>query len=301
MQTFRPFLIAALATVTAFRVSAAEGWETDWGKARATASEKGKDLLVHFTGSDWCVECATLREAVFAKPEFAAAAKDFVLVEIDFPKDTTRLSAATRAQNEKLHERFAIRGFPTVALCDATGRPYAQTGPDVPASFFDHLKEQRQARVVRDGAFAEADKATGVERATLLAKALTVVPAESLRPFYGDTLAEIAKLDPDNVTGLNQDARIRASFGELEQTLRTTRGTDERLALIDKFIAEQKPEGATKQRVLFTKSGAYFAGGKLPEAITVLDEIAAIDPASDIGKRAVELKQRLQAPEKESK
>jgi len=33
--------------------NAAEGWETDLEKAKATAKAGGKSLLINFTGSDW--------------------------------------------------------------------------------------------------------------------------------------------------------------------------------------------------------------------------------------------------------
>ena len=51
-------LLAPLATL-----SAAELWTEDFAAAKAQAKKEGKDLLLDFTGSDWCgalgsVDCA---------------------------------------------------------------------------------------------------------------------------------------------------------------------------------------------------------------------------------------------------
>src|SRR5690606_39049977 len=63
-------------------------WITDWEAARATAGEQGKDLLIDFTGSDWCIWCQRLSAEVFEQEQFVETApKDFVLVELDFPND----------------------------------------------------------------------------------------------------------------------------------------------------------------------------------------------------------------------
>ena len=40
-------------------------WYADFDKATAAAEKEGKDLLVDFTGSDWCGWCIRLDEEVF--------------------------------------------------------------------------------------------------------------------------------------------------------------------------------------------------------------------------------------------
>jgi protein disulfide-isomerase len=61
-----------------------------------------------------------LQTEVFKKPEFAAWAKDnVVLVEVDFPRRTA-LSAELTAQNNELQQFFAVQGYPTVWFVNAT-------------------------------------------------------------------------------------------------------------------------------------------------------------------------------------
>lgn len=49
--------IIALVAISAFtlapKANAAEGWETDLEKAKATAKASSRPLLINFTGSDW--------------------------------------------------------------------------------------------------------------------------------------------------------------------------------------------------------------------------------------------------------
>ena len=61
-------------------------WVEDFEAAKALAAKEKKDLLIDFTGSDWCGWCIKLRKEVFDKPAFAVAAKDYIFVELDYPQ-----------------------------------------------------------------------------------------------------------------------------------------------------------------------------------------------------------------------
>lgn len=106
---------------------AADAWLTDLEAAKKQAAAEKKDILVDFTGSDWCGWCIRLKKEVFDQPEFAEASKKFVLVELDFPRGKKQ-SPELKAKNEALSKQFAIAGFPTILLLDAQGQVYAQTG-----------------------------------------------------------------------------------------------------------------------------------------------------------------------------
>src|SRR6516162_10502931 len=80
------------------------GWTDSFETATNQAAKEGKDILVDFTGSDWCVWCRRLRSEVFDQPAFVAGVKDrFVLLEADYPtpKKKKLQSASLRAQNTK--------------------------------------------------------------------------------------------------------------------------------------------------------------------------------------------------------
>ena len=98
-----------------------EGWSTDLDKALAEAKAAKKSVLVEFTGSDWCPPCIAMRKNVFSKKEFVqAASKNFILVELDFPKADKALAD----KNKPLAEKYKIEGFPTVILLDPEGKEF---------------------------------------------------------------------------------------------------------------------------------------------------------------------------------
>jgi thioredoxin-related protein len=123
---------------------AAEGWETDFEKAKAKAKAENKHLLLDFSGSDWCGWCIKLDKEVFSKKEFKAYAKDnLVLVLADFPRDKSTQSDDLKKQNEKLMEEFGVRGFPSVFILSPEGKNIAKTGykDGGPEAYVEHIKQ----------------------------------------------------------------------------------------------------------------------------------------------------------------
>ena len=51
-----------------------EGWSSDFAAAKKEAAASNKDLLVDFTGSDWCGWCIKLDKEVFSQEPFKAGA-----------------------------------------------------------------------------------------------------------------------------------------------------------------------------------------------------------------------------------
>ena len=95
-------------------------WHTDVNKAVNISVETGKPLFFFFTGSDWCGWCKKLVKEVFVKPEFKAwAAKNAILVELDFPRRTP-ISDDLKKQNRELGQMFGVRGYPTGWLVNPT-------------------------------------------------------------------------------------------------------------------------------------------------------------------------------------
>jgi len=95
-------------------------WETNMEAATKVALKKKKPLLLFFTGSDWCGWCIRLQKEVLKTPEFAAWAKDnVVLVELDFPRRTPQ-QPEIQKQNSDLQQLFQVRGYPTIWLAQPT-------------------------------------------------------------------------------------------------------------------------------------------------------------------------------------
>lgn len=121
-------LVLVLAATACAALGAAEGWLTDPAKAKAEAAKSGKPILVDFTGSDWCGWCVKLKKEVFDTPEFAAWAKDkVVLLEIDFPRKKEQ-TPAEKAANRALAEQFAIEGYPTIVIANAQLKELGRLG-----------------------------------------------------------------------------------------------------------------------------------------------------------------------------
>jgi thiol:disulfide interchange protein len=113
--------VAAL-TSTAFS-STLEGWTTDLDQAFKQAKIHKKSILVEFTGSDWCPPCIALRNNVFSKPEFVTeASKNFILVELDFPKANESLAEI----NKPYAMKYNVEGFPTIILFNPEGEVFTR-------------------------------------------------------------------------------------------------------------------------------------------------------------------------------
>lgn len=95
-------------------------WETNVVKAMEVSKITKKPMLLFFTGSDWCGWCIRLQKEVLKTAEFAAWAKEnVVLVELDYPRKTPQ-TPEIKKQNEELQQVFAIQGFPTVHFANVT-------------------------------------------------------------------------------------------------------------------------------------------------------------------------------------
>ena len=114
--------LSAAVTTTAL-AAPAEGWTADYEAALAQAKKENKSVLLEFTGSDWCPPCKLMAKNVFSKKEFVdAATKNYVLVKLDFPRADKELAK----KNKPLAEKYAIRGYPTVVLADASGKEFTR-------------------------------------------------------------------------------------------------------------------------------------------------------------------------------
>lgn len=114
---------AAAVLLTGAVAETPKGWVDDVEAAFSQAKKEDKDLLLLFTGSDFCAPCIVMRKEVFSKDEFVdQATKDFVLVYIDFPESDPELEKA----NTKYFDKYAVDGFPTVILMDPAEKEFGR-------------------------------------------------------------------------------------------------------------------------------------------------------------------------------
>lgn len=118
-------------------------WYSNVEEAVTIAKKVDKPILVQFSGSDWCKWCIKLNDEVFFKKEFAAYAKDnLILVNLDFPRSVPQ-SDEVKNYNRSIATKYGIQGFPTVLLMDKNGNVVQVTGyrPGGPTSYINHIKE----------------------------------------------------------------------------------------------------------------------------------------------------------------
>ncbi len=135
------YILAAIAPAALIAPAAqAASWGTDLPAALKEAAASGKNVLVVFTGSDWCPPCIALKKNVLSKADFAAYAEaNYVLVELDFPR-RKQIPAALRAANDKLAAQYKVTGFPTTLALSPDGKELARIVGGV--ANLDSLKSQ---------------------------------------------------------------------------------------------------------------------------------------------------------------
>lgn len=293
-------MAALYASGTAF--AGREGWTSDFSAAKKQAAENHKNLLVDFTGSDWCGWCIKLDKEVFDHDEFKSGVKDnFVLVEIDFPQDKSILTPATIEQNTKLGEEYSIKGYPTILLMDPEGKPFAATGYQAggPEAYVKHLNELLENKKASDEAFAKAGKEEGVAKAKALQAALASMKLEDavVDKFYGDVAKQIVAADPKDETGYAKALatkqrleKFQSDLGELAQK----QDFDGALALVDKTLDEGGFAKDDTQQLIMTKSMILAQQGKFDDAIAQVDKALAVDPDGEMAEGIAGFKKRLE-------
>jgi thioredoxin-related protein len=288
-------------------------WTEDAAKAQTQATKEGKDLLMNFTGSDWCGWCIKLKKEVFTKEPFATEGpKKFVFVMLDFPR-SRKMPDKVKQQNAEWRDKLGVRGYPTIYLLDAKGRPYARTGYQRggPEKYMAHLNELQQVRIKRDKLFAQAAKAKGTAKAKLLHEAISLMSQTIALTCYGQTVDEIIKLDPDDEAGLKSKyAAARAAVRIAEQVnkiqakvrpLMAKKNYDGAVKVIDKALEGLKGDNPAAQDLYMMKSYALFQKGDKPGAIAVLKAGIKLDPKSKTAARMKDVIQRLSSDDKGGK
>ena len=108
-----------------------QNWTTNFDDAKAKAEKENKNILLVFSGSDWCGPCMKLDKVVWQSADFQMEAnKSWVIYKADFPKKkANQLSPELTESNNKLAEKYNKNGsFPLVVLLDKKGKIIGMTG-----------------------------------------------------------------------------------------------------------------------------------------------------------------------------
>lgn len=306
-----PF-IKTCATVLAlncsgFAFAGGEGWISDFAAAKKEAADSKKDLLVDFTGSDWCGWCIKLNKEVFDHEPFKTGVKDkFVLVELDYPNDKSKLTAETIKQNEELGKKYEIAGYPTILLCDAGGKPYAATGYQEggPEKYVAHLDELIGKKAKRDEALETASKSEGVPKAKVLVALLKDMDLTDgmVANFYGDVVEQIKTSDPKDETGFAKEAAMKDRIAGIKKDLGSSlqkKDFEGAIAVLDKALKDGDLPKDDVQQIMMTRGMLLGELKKYDEAVKALDEAKEFNPESPyVGNMEAAKKRLLEAKEK---
>ena len=122
------FLLLSVFIVTSLH---AQKWETSFETAKKRASEENRNILLVFSGSDWCIPCMKLEKEIWESQDFKKDADEhFVLLRADFPKrKANKLSEEQQKENDQLAETYNKQGlFPMVEVLDKKGEVLGTTG-----------------------------------------------------------------------------------------------------------------------------------------------------------------------------
>ena len=238
-------LLALVLAMLAMPAVAAEAeWLTDVHAALEKAGLEHKVVLLDFTGSDWCPWCIKLKNEVFNTPEFAAFAKEnLVLVEVDFPR-AKALSAAQQEANNALARHYNIRGYPTVVLINTLSQQVGQAGymPGGPKNFIAALEKIPGIHHV-DAAVAAADSRPEPHK-----------PAPDYRPIpptapnvYGELALKGISIAPNNRLAMinnvtlaaGESAQVKVKDGHVEVLCKEIRN-DSALVIVNGTKVELK-------------------------------------------------------------
>jgi hypothetical protein len=240
-----------------------------------------------FTGSDWCGWCVRLKEEVFSKESFKTGApKNFVLVELDYPKKTEQ-PEAIKKQNKALARKYAVQGFPTILLADASGKPYARTGYKEGGAekYLAHLDEMRANKTKMEAVFTRAETKKKAEKALVLEEAIELLAANGLEKEQKVLIDQIKQLDGENKAGLKAKYENRERIGGFYNKLRQTRDADAVLKEIDAFLADAKLESRVRQEALHLKGSIHMSlKDDILTGIKFLRQALEADPNTDTAK-----------------
>ncbi len=266
------------------------GWTSDYKAAVKKAVAENKDLLLEFTGSNWCPPCMKLYDTVFSRKEFIeAASKDFVLVMLDYPRDKP-LAPELDAQNKQLSEKYGIEYFPTIYLTDAQGRPYGKTSfMEVgPKEYLEHLSVFRDKKKKFDELMAKAQspQADDSQKAKFIDDAIRLLPPELVVSYYRKEIDMIIALDSENKAGLGDRHRVNLVLWEAGKYL-SAGNANKAIEMVDKTINELKAQGEMAQEAYFFKAIIFDSKGDKTAVLANLKKAIAAAPETE---KAAEIK-----------
>ena len=126
----RKIFAVVILLMTSASISA-QNWESSFDSAKTNADKGNRNIVLVFSGSDWCIPCMKLEKNIWESQDFIQYSKaHFVLYRADFPKKKAgALPKEQQDQNDRLAEIYNRQGlFPLVLVLDKNGKILGSTG-----------------------------------------------------------------------------------------------------------------------------------------------------------------------------
>mgnify|MGYP006150629625 FL=1 len=105
-------------------LSYSQNWKSSFEAAKNQALAENKNIVLVFSGSDWCAPCIKLDKTVWQSAEFKKESENnWIIYKADFPKKkANQLNPDLTESNKKLAAQYNSSGyFPLVLLLDKSG------------------------------------------------------------------------------------------------------------------------------------------------------------------------------------
>lgn len=123
--------IIALLVVLSSTFAFGQNWKYNFEEAKKLAAQDNKNIIMIFSGSDWCAPCIRLDKNIWQSDVFKNEAEEkWVLLKLNFPrKKANELSEEQTAHNRKLAEEYNKEGsFPLVIVMQPNGKVLGKLG-----------------------------------------------------------------------------------------------------------------------------------------------------------------------------
>jgi thioredoxin-related protein len=117
-------------------------WLTDYDTAISKAKKQKKNVLVYFTGSDWCPPCKMLKTDFFDTNEFQELSDNYILLYVDIPRNKDLISKKQLIKNKELLIKLNKRKvFPLLMVLNSKGKEIDEvTGYSMNGVIDSHLR-----------------------------------------------------------------------------------------------------------------------------------------------------------------
>ncbi len=122
-------LILFTLVLFSFSTVIAQDWNTNFDKSLELASKENKNIILVFSGSDWCAPCKKIDKDILQSEEFISyATENWILLKADFPKKKkNRLSKEQQDHNDMLADKYKGT-FPLIVVLDSKGKALKRIG-----------------------------------------------------------------------------------------------------------------------------------------------------------------------------